>query len=58
MTRSEIENKIKGLRLSIAKDHKKSFKHHGAKNNYFNTIVFDKQQEMIKLSELWGSAPC
>ena len=58
MTRTEIDNKIKGLRLSIAKDRKKSFKTQGEKNMYINTIVYQKQMEMSRLSELWGSAPC
>ena len=58
MTRTEIDNKIKGLRLSIAKDRKKSFKTQGEKNMYINTVVYEKQMEMIRLSELWGSAPC
>ena len=55
LTRLEIENKIKGLRLQIAKLKKKSFITRGEYNKHTENNITPLQIEMTQLAELYGS---
>lgn len=57
LTRGEIENKIAGLKLRIAKTKKQISGHQGGKyNNLWEQKVVPLQKELTSLSELWGNA--
>ena len=61
MTRGEIENKIDGLRLRIAKQKKAveaySSTNRGKYHKLWSEKVVPLQNELARLGELWGNAP-
>lgn len=57
MNRTEIENKQKGIKLRIAKLKKEySSYSRGKENHLTDKNIKPLQEELLRLSELWGEA--
>ena len=57
MTRTEIENKAKGIKLRIAKLRKEYSKYpKGKENNLTDENIIPLQNELLELNKLWGNA--
>jgi len=57
MTRLEIENKAKGIKLRIAKLRKEYAKYpRGKENNLTEENIVPLQNELLELNKLWGYA--
>lgn len=57
MTRTEIENKAKGIKLRISKLRKEYSKYpKGKENNLTEENIVPLQNELLELNNLWGNA--
>ena len=56
MNRQEIESRQFSIKMKIARLKKKSFATTGERNGFLDKTVKPLQNELLRLSELWGKA--